>query len=252
MPSRRQFLVSTGLVGLGMPTVAADSQEKIPAKEVGLSDQVSHLLAQGQIEQAHRLMDQHDIKYSSTRQPIKGGDESNSGSYSPEMVYDESGAWVNCTLVLDTGGGQWVATGAAKHNGAFSFDYEDYSTVDDVSVLYWDNTHWTSPDPTSSNVNLSASGSHSIEYDQYRASATTAWVDLWEKVSRPPREFIVTHQTNLLKSYDGSEVPVAYQYAHTVAPVSGPGVSIGFGPISISVGGKGSVEWKADASADPY
>lgn len=147
-----------------------------------------------------------------------------------------------------TGSDRGLATGAAVHDAPDSLSVREHSVVDDASALYWDNTKWTSSNPTSGNVTVYASDDHSAEFDQYDAMATSAYVDLEDFGTGTP--WSVSHSTELLKDYTGSQVPVAYVYEHTFAYTSLGSLSITLGPLSITVN-NGATVWNQDAAAWP-
>lgn len=245
MAYRRQFLAATGMLASGARIVSADTDSEVAAEEIGLADKISELLARGRIQQAQELMDKHDVQYSIAHGSVGGQDDS-SGGISPERVY-KNVADVHCSLVKLSEEDRWLATGVAEHNGDGKLSLRDHATVADGSILYWDNSHWTSANPTSDNVTLWANGRHSISSDKYRATGTSAKVDLFDGGTKP---FTVSHHTELYKSYSGTHVPVAYEYVHTRAASALGSISIGFGPLSVSVN-NGKVSWREDASASP-
>lgn len=248
MTSRRQFLTSAGLLATGASTVSADSVEPVPAEEVGLTDEIADLLSKAKIDEARKLLNENDVRHSITKESAGSKTEGGTGGATPDSHYDESGADVYCTLVELTGNDRWLATGSVVHDASGSLSVREHSVVDDASALYWDNTKWTSPNPTSDNVTVYASGDHSAEFDQYDAMGTSAHVNL-TSISTDST-WSVSHSTELLKDYTGSEVPVAYVFEHTFAYTSLGSLSISFGPLSITVN-NGDTVWNQDAAAWP-
>jgi hypothetical protein len=235
------------MLAAGASVVSADSTgEKIPAEEIGLGDRIKRLLNRGRIEEARELMLNNDVRHSISHQSVpirEGGDDD---SVSTEQVYTNN-ADVTCTLVKLDVGDRWFASGSMTHPGDSKPSLRDYATVDDGSVLYWDNSHWTSANPTSTNINLWSYGDHSISFDKYRAAGCSAKVDLFDWATK---QISVNHSTELYKSYSGTHVPIAYEYIHTRAATSLGSLSIGFGPLSVSVN-NGKVSWRANTAAFP-
>lgn len=248
MPNRRQFLVSTGLLAAGASIGSANStEEEIPAEEVGLGDRIKYLLNRGRIEEARELMLGHNIRHSISHQSVPVGEAGEGDQVSPERVYTNN-ADVWCTLVKLDVGDRWFASGQATHGGDTKPSIRDYAAVADGSVLYWDNSHWTSANPTSENVDLWSYDKHTISFDKYREAGCSAKVDLHNNESA---EISVIHSTELYKSYSGTHVPVAYEYIHTKGFSSLIGsISIGFSPISVSLE-NAKIAWREDAAAYP-
>lgn len=254
MPSRRQVLASTGLLATGAPIVSADTDDEIPAEEVGLADEISDLLASGQIERARELTEEHDIRHSIAQQSVRSQPGNSDGGVSIQRVYEDT-ATVYCSLLKLDEDDRWTATGAVYHNGDIDPSIRDYATAPDASILYWNDNKWASPDATSDNVRLGITSTvngnlsrpHDINFDKYRPGGTSAKVNLY---GPRPRSFTLSHQTELKKDYSGTDFGVQYVYIHTRALTSIGSVSIGIEPGDVEI--KNAEEtWKQDAVAHP-
>lgn len=131
---RRNFVKTAGLVlstsAIGISSVAAE-QSQVSLEEVGLENEVQHLLLHGETEEAKQLMDANNVNYESYRTKTKKPRSDDVSTH--HFIEDDS--WADCVLTESSDDGEWLVTG----NWHLEGDYVDgdwaVATPEDIAAI---------------------------------------------------------------------------------------------------------------------
>lgn len=218
----------------------------VPAKEVGVEDQVAELLRSGEMNDAREILNRNSVKYSMNRNRV---DNQPSGQITPASHYSETDSELYCTLVHSEDN-KWLATGNAILKGLEVSIRQAYM-IDDACALVYDHDKWSSPNPTEDNLWLEAQ-QHSIEMEEYNPNyGVAATVEI---TANNYDEATIGMQTYLENEPDNNTIPVTFEYEHTFASTAGDiDVSISFGAMSVTlpVNPDAKTVWKDKQPAYP-
>lgn len=256
-PRRRQVLKTIPsaalLPGLASHSAIAGSSRNrgnsvgsVSLTEIGLADEVTTLLLEGEIDHARRLLDHHDVEHAIDISPIRSNDGPGlNGRYSGSA--SEAGA----SLVLYEDNDIYVASGWIFLRDVVN-DIRDAAVVDDACAIVYDSSEWSSINPTEDGVLLTDPEPHNLEYDHYNPNHGAAAKMSLDFFYWPDSS--VGMQTKLQKTNpDDSWVPVKFEYDHTWAWANNYAgsisISLAGGHLSVSLPTGSSTAWNAEATA---
>lgn len=219
--SRRKAIKSTGTLaafGLFSGSGTAEKQGMTGSKEVGLHDEITNLLAEGQISEARDLAERHDIGFSESSPPIESHEPSSPTSHgmSIENRNSQTSSSFSCFLTL-TEGDVWTATGNAFLEGQV-LRLSSPHRVDDICGFSFDNSNWSALEQSKSNTfTFIDNDAVDVDYDQYEANGVTFTID--EPLTN--HEFYVSVQTELIHESDDDRHGVQFSYEHVYSRSSG-------------------------------
>ena len=239
---------------------AASKDEKIGLQEAGITDEVQELYSKGKSEEAERLLDKHNIRYTSTS-------DSKIEVINKEIETDDSEIG-NDTLggrrpkeecdfqltVTHVGDDEWIAIGEADLSGNEGVARTSHF-IDDALGITYDSSEWTSVDATRDNVYLTSTNT-SIEFEEYPAEkGPTVSVENVKTGVQDTVDNTAVIQTYLTRIDTGNDdIPVYFNYEHNWAnarTASIDGISYDIPFFSIESGISASTTWSAKLSAEP-
>lgn len=254
---RRSYLTSVGaLAAIGtLGTASAKQAELVSAEEAGVLDGVERLYQEGKIDQAERLLESHGVRYTSSRRTESRPTTSESSGPSTEGHYSEGSSEIYMSMVEGNDADEWLATGVMTLKNRKT-SLRDAAIVDDACGIVYDNSEWSSVDPSEDNVTLScstdANGSCSVSIDDYEPNrGVGVKVDLPYYLNG---ETTVNVQTYLTPVDSGNDdIPVKFEYDHiwtTFNTGQYVDISVGWGALELDLT-KATVLWDDHITAAP-
>lgn len=241
MVRRRQVLSALGASTLltSVETVSSRRGNRpATAREVGIGDEVTECLATGEIADAEELLTnsrvRHRIRGRSLEEELGSPGDRVTGGIGIESRYSESESSVYCSLV-HMEDDRWMASGVAVLRDR-RYRLRDAAMVLDACAISYDNSEWTSPNPTADNLGLTASH-HTIRYEDY--SPTYGAAASVELTYNAYPDAVIGMQTELIRRSRHPHAPVVFEYEHTYALTNDylelVSISVGRGGLSVSL-----------------
>lgn len=257
--TRRKMLKTTGIAlfsgnafSAGVGAVTAnddkDSENTRSAQEAGIDQKLRQLLRDNEFEQAHSLADEHNVRNS-----LEHKERSSDREVEPDSTHPKSQAEIVCSLV-HSDDDKWVATGWCKTKHDQDEDpAPSVTNQDEAYALTWDSDHWSSPDRTEDNVNVTAAEDFpdsNLDLPTTMEMYQPDGVAYTTNVYHDGYDLITNLQTELIRTDPHPDVGVRFDYEHTWAVTPGwLDVTISNSVFSVDLTGGDS--WKLYASADP-
>lgn len=249
MSNRRSVLKTAGvLLSSGIATgsvVARDEASELSLEEAGIEDAVSTLFSQGKVEQAHNLLEQHNVRHDTGYDDTIGN-----GPSDPNEIGTEESQWSenNSSIyssAVNKYGDMWLLTSTAFIEWGSSLHVRDARRVNDAMGMSWNSNYWdSSHDQTASNVNITVGGSFEDWVDAYYTGDFNSYglgidvdLDSGSPTGIGDNDFYIDLQTDLIRDTTDNRRGVKSHYVHTYS-VTSSSMSISIGPSlwSVNVG----------------
>jgi len=253
------IVAATGLAAVGSTT--ATEEKGATAEELGLIEKLNELYRQGKIEEAEELLQQNNVRHSSSsdatfEEPVAENPRFSTDTLGGKRPKDE------CTFyqsVINESDDDWLVTGVVTLRDNTGYARTSHF-IDDACGITYDSSEWSSVDATQDNVTLYSnrddSSSVGIEFDQYPAEkGVSATVENVNTSTQDSLDHTINIQTTLTRVDSGNDdIPVYFNYEHNWAntwAASIDGISFSIPYISVDTGVFGATAWSAKLSAKP-